>query len=50
MPEYRRYFVPGGTFFFTVNLADRSGDLLVREIAMLREAVRGVRKIGRAHV
>lgn len=44
MPEYRRYFVPGGTFFFTVNLADRSGDLLVREIAMLREAVRGVRR------
>jgi putative transposase len=44
MPDYRRNRVPGGTFFFTVNLADRNSDLLVREIATLREAVRAERR------
>ena len=39
MPEYRRHRVPGGTYFFTVALADRHSDLLVREIANLRIAV-----------
>ena len=39
MPEYRRLRVPGGTYFFTLALADRSTDLLVREIAALRAAV-----------
>jgi putative transposase len=43
MPQYRRYYVPGGTFFCTVNLADRNADLLVRNIACLRDAVREVR-------
>ena len=43
MPEYRRNRVAGGTYFFTVNLADRSSDLLVREIDRLRQAVRRVR-------
>jgi len=43
MPDYRRNRVPGGTYFFTVNLADRSSDLLVAEVAALREAVRIVR-------
>jgi len=43
MPNYRRAFVPGGTWFFTVNLLERHGnDLLVREIALLREVVRRV--------
>ena len=36
MPEYRRNHLPGGSFFFTVNLADRSSDILVREIELLR--------------
>ncbi len=39
MPEYRRYRVPGGTYFFTLALADRGSDLLMREIAALRAAV-----------
>jgi putative transposase len=39
MPEYRRHRVPGGTYFFTVALADRRSDLLVREISALRAAV-----------
>ncbi|MGH7047293.1 MAG: REP-associated tyrosine transposase [Stellaceae bacterium] len=43
MPEYRRNRVPGGTFFFTVNLLDRRSDLLVTQIDALREAVRRVR-------
>ena len=38
MVLYRRNFVPGGTFFFTVTLRDRRADTLVREIAVLREA------------
>jgi putative transposase len=38
MPRYRRWFVPGGTYFFTANLARRDSSLLVDEIAMLRAA------------
>ena len=45
MPSYRRAFVPGGTWFFTVNLLQRRGnDLLVREIDLLRNTVRRVRE------
>ena len=29
MADYRRVFVPGATYFFTLNLADRRSDLLV---------------------
>ena len=44
MPEYRRIWVPGGTYFFTVNLLERqSNNLLVRNIGLLREVVRKVR-------
>ena len=43
MPNYRRNRVPGGTYFFTVNLRDRRDDLLVSEIDALREAVRAVK-------
>ncbi len=42
MPNYRRCRVPGGTYFFTVNLLDRRSDLLVRHIELLRAAVRSV--------
>ncbi len=37
MPDYRRNRVPAGTYFFTVNLANRRSDLLVREIQTLRD-------------
>jgi putative transposase len=40
MPHYRRNRVPGGTFFFTVNLLDRRSDLLVTRIDALRDSVR----------
>ncbi|MEN9492070.1 MAG: hypothetical protein RJA63_2519 [Pseudomonadota bacterium] len=45
MPDYRRCFIPGGTYFFTVALLERKGDLLVRHIAALREAVRRVKRL-----
>jgi len=41
--RYRRAQAPGGTFFFTVALADRSRDLLVANIDLLRAATRRVR-------
>jgi putative transposase len=36
MPNYRRANIAGGTFFFTLTLADRSSSLLAREIERLR--------------
>ena len=38
MPNYRRAFVPGGCWFFTVTLLERRQTLLVDRIAALREA------------
>ena len=40
MTNYRRYFVPGGSYFFTVNLADRRLRLLTENIGLLRAAFR----------
>ncbi len=40
MPNYRRAFVPGGCWFFTVNLNDRRETLLVDHIEILCAAVR----------
>ena len=42
MTRYRRLFVPGGTYFFTVALADRSARTLVDEIALLRSVYASV--------
>jgi hypothetical protein len=44
MPNYRRANIKGGVFFFTVVLANRSSDLLIREIDRLRQAYRAVRQ------
>lgn len=38
MPNYRRLFIPGGTYFFTVNLFDRRTKLLTENIGALRAA------------
>jgi putative transposase len=38
MSRYRRAKIEGGVFFFTVTLADRSSDSLVRHIDRLRRA------------
>ncbi|MET0717244.1 MAG: transposase [Pseudoxanthomonas sp.] len=44
MPDYRRLWVPGGTYFFTVAIADRQTTLLTDRIDALREAFTEVRK------
>lgn len=45
MPDYRRFRVPGGSAFFTVNLLQRQGTALLTErIDLLRAAVRRVRR------
>lgn len=43
MPNYRCLWVPGGTYFFTVTLADRRADTLVANIDLLREAYAATR-------
>jgi putative transposase len=44
MVGYRRNFIPGGTYFFTVTLADRSSAALVDHIDALRGAFRAARR------
>jgi putative transposase len=44
MSNYRRHYVPGGTWFFTVNLQNRQSDLLTRHIADLRAATATVKR------
>ena len=40
MVRYRRNFVPGGTYFFTVTVADRRSSVLIDHIVSLRRAFR----------
>ena len=42
--HYRRSDVAGGTFFFTVNLANRSSHLLTDRIDLLRHSIRKVKQ------
>ncbi len=42
--RYRRTDVKGGTYFFTVNLAQRHLRLLLDHVEILREAVRTVKQ------
>lgn len=44
MVRYRRNFVPGGTFFFTVTLANRTSSVLVQRVGALRTAFRTTRQ------
>ncbi|MGJ4943396.1 REP-associated tyrosine transposase [Bradyrhizobium sp. HKCCYLS1011] len=44
MTHYRRNFIPGGSFFFTVNLADRKLALLTTHLEILRTAFRETRE------
>ena len=50
MVRYRRNFVAGGTFFFTVTLADRRSTLLVDRIHILRAAFRVTRRERPFHI
>lgn len=43
MPNYRRTWMPGGTYFFTVNLLDRRRRLLTQRIDVLGDAFRMAR-------
>ena len=43
MPNYHPRFVPGGCWFFTVNLLDRRRSLLTDEIDALRDATQWTR-------
>ncbi|MCC5015601.1 transposase [Legionella sp. 31fI33] len=43
MVNYRRSFIPGGTFFFTVTLRNRKSCLLVDHINLLKDAVQTVK-------
>jgi putative transposase len=42
MVMYRRNFVPGGTYFFTLTLVDRRSTMLIDRVDELREAYRSV--------
>jgi putative transposase len=44
MTGYRRNFIAGGSFFFTVNLAERKLQLLTEHVEELRNAFRKVRQ------
>jgi putative transposase len=50
MPDYRRNRVPGGSYFFTVNLLNRRSNLLVERVADLRAAVRTVKSRNPFHI
>ena len=43
MTNYRRNFRPGGSYFFTLNLADRRLGLLIEHLHLLRAAFRQTR-------
>lgn len=43
MSNYRRNYIKGGSWFFTVNLRDRRSDLLVCQIALLKRAITQVK-------
>ncbi len=45
MTDYRRFYVPGATWFFTVNLAQRKDNrILLENIDLLRKAFSEVKK------
>ena len=43
MTNYRRILIPGATYFFTVNLANRRKTFLIDHIDLLRDAIRYTR-------
>lgn len=43
MPNYKRTYIPGGTYFFTVALLERRRFLLTEHIDALREAFRSAK-------
>ena len=45
MVKYRRYHVPGGTYFFTLALRDRRSNWLTKFIKQLGNSMRRVKQI-----
>ncbi len=50
MSNYVRYRVPGGCYFFTVNLLERKKHLLTEHIELLRHAFRTVKQQRPFHI
>jgi len=48
--EYRRANVKGGTYFFTVKLADRKSNLLIEHIDDLRNTIQKVKQQHHFHI
>ena len=48
--RYRRAGVAGGTYFFTVNLAERKRTLLLDHVDVLREVMKGVKLAHPFHI
>lgn len=48
--HYRRAYVPGGTYFFTVNLQERNKTLLTDHIDLLKQSIRMVRQTHPLHI
>jgi len=45
VPNYKRYRHQGGCYFFTVNFLERyPNDLLIQQIALLRESVKHIKE------
>jgi putative transposase len=44
MPNYRRAYQPGGSWFFTVNLADRHKTTLVDKVDVLMSVIRRIKR------
>jgi len=41
--QYRRTYVSGGTYFFTVNLLERHKSLLIDHVDLLKQSIRKVK-------
>ncbi|WP_416384039.1 REP-associated tyrosine transposase [Psychrobacter sp. TAE2020] len=48
--QYRRHYIQGSSYFFTINLADRSSDLLIKQIETLRYAFKTVKQKHPFHI
>ncbi len=42
--QYRRHYHKGASYFFTINLADRSSALLIEQIDVLRKSFKTVKQ------
>ena len=48
--QYRRHYHQGASYFLTVNLAERSSDLLIENIDVLRNAFKTVKQKHSFHI